>query len=205
MAGGNVMKDKDYFLQRGFFVSTGGFKESEFREIIRKYPECGVVDEGYPVFRIMSVLNKELREAREKIKQTEKYMKKFDDSMPADLANESVRLDMELKHEKVIEKRISNQIKLGELILKDEGKDRVAKSIQALMALVKHIVTSLAAELPGNRRTNEKMLSRHWNQAVRVLEDESTNLSWEEDGGVTTLKTRLKMLDDKTKGLVDSD
>jgi len=111
----------------------------------------------------------------------------------------AIKMKANQDHEDLQAKRISNQTKLGILILKAEAYVRVLKFLYAFQNLIKNTIKLTAAEMIDvesfkNKRDNEIFLTNKYNKCVNFLAENAQIFSWEEDGKHYITKTRLEAI-----------
>jgi hypothetical protein len=111
---------------------------------------------------------------------------------------DAIKLQANQAHEDLQAKRISNQTKLGILILKSEAYIRVLKFLYAFQNLLKNTIKLTASNMIGkdfsNKRNNEIFLTSEYNNCVNFLRENAKIFSWAEDGSHYVTKTRLTAL-----------
>ena len=157
----------EIYVERLRLVSMGGFTSSDFTEFIRRNNIQSNEDRRYPVFKVISYLNEERKK-----RQHGRKGASIDE------------LDRQKKHEEVMKIRIANQEKMGILIPRIEAKERVRLAFQAVANKIRYSIKNIAPRLIGmdNERTVEEMLIHSYGNAIKDLENEAKNVSWEEDG-----------------------
>ena len=190
------MKTQEYYLPHKMFVQQAGMNAYEI-ETISKNNECArETSQGFPVFGMMRALNDERR----------KREKAMGSSISSDIKDSE--LSYELKHENILAKRILNQTKLGMLILKEEGATRVKTVLRAVSNSIKTSIKNASARLSilgyGSKRDIETVLTEEYNNSIADLEKSSKVISWEEDGSVNLLQTRLSDLEGEDPDFVSA-
>ena len=191
-------KIKDFPMPSKFFLLLGGIKRARWDDLLRENPHLlAQADKGIPVFAVVRVLYDKMILQEEKLKRlsTREKVDWEDDEILED-----ARLALELKHEKVMERRIINQIKLGYLIPKDEASTRVLNILLSVKNTILHGIKLFAARRE-NYREVERELTKDFNSAIDKLESESQVISWEADGSTEILRTRLESINQKVEAL----
>ena len=172
---------KDFHLQHKFFSEIGGMTNYEIEQIAKKYEYARQTDSGIPVLGMLRAVNEERR----------KLTETFGSNLSKDM--DEAKLEYELKQENILSKRILNQAKLGVLIPKEEAEERMKKTLRGVMNVIKNVIKNISPRLINipSARDAEQMLTKEWNEAVKVLEENSQVISWAADGSSKLLKTRL--------------
>lgn len=174
---------QEYYLPQKLFVQLAGMDRYEVEVMSKKHNCARESDRGIPVFGMMKALNLE-RRLREKA---------MGASVSSDMEDSSLSYD--LKYENILTKRILNQTKLGMLVLKEEGAARVKHTLRGVAASIKTAIKNASARLAalsiGSKRDIETILTEEYNSSISDLEVASKVISWEEDGSLNLLQTRL--------------
>lgn len=176
---------QDFHMKQKFFMALGGMKERFLEHMYEDYPQCRGTDEGIPVFGMINALTKEIIKYRGSGGDSAKY-----GQMDEEMARENLKLDTNIKHERLMKERIINQTKLSNLIIKAEGEERVANSIKGLMSFLTHSISMYSAKQKDSQ-TVMKELTHCFNQCVDFLQEESEMVDWASDGDTEILRTRI--------------
>lgn len=189
-----ALDTREYYLPHTLFRQVGHLTAYEMEIMGEKYPEARSTSSGIPVFGMIHALNAE--------------RKKLTDAFGSNLNKpiEEAKLEFELKEENILAKRILNQAKLGILILKDEASERVKKVFRSVMVVIKTGIKNSAARLINitDQPDIEAILTEEWNEAIKDLERASKVISWEQDGSVKLLQTRLADIEKQDPEFVDA-
>lgn len=179
---------EDIKVKRTLFLTLGKMKSKLFGDMIADYPELQSPDDTYSVFGMIKCLSEQVAKMRPQDRQSQKSV-----AMGEALLERNMLLDTDLKQEKLLDTRIRNQTKLGKLILKEEGEERVANVIKSLMNLVRNSIAMYAATQVDQRKVSKEQ-TQAWNQCLTLLEEEATIISWAEDGEKEVIATRVSKL-----------
>ena len=156
-----MVRSNELYVPISWFVQQGVFpNEVSARQFMR---ECNIVPtaEGYPIFGVMRAL-------REISKRTR--------------GGGLTELDQELKREKIQAQRISNMLKMKELISRQMAVDRMRTTLQAVANKVRYAIKTVAPRLVALTDVHliENILVENHNIAMEHLENEAKSLeSWE--------------------------
>jgi hypothetical protein len=161
-----IIDREEMYAPRTLFVHLGGFNDSDFTKFVQKYGVNVNGDNLYPIFEIMTHMNKE-RKTRHGLK-----------------TDEMSGLDTQKRYEEVMKLRIINQERAGLLIPRSVAKDRVRVAFTTVANKIRWSIKNVAPRLIGvtNARDVENMLTQSYNNALEDLETQSKNITWEEDG-----------------------
>ena len=151
-------------------------------------------DDGIPMFALLRVMNTIIQES--KILSVQK-------TGATDV--EGAKVQAAMQHEALMKSRITNQTKLGILILKREAFERNLKFLYSFQGLMKNTIMLTAAEMGGVKRENVILLTKCYNQAVNFLGENVKKLSWEEDGAHYITQSRLdaiQKIDEETDKVI---
>jgi len=96
------------------------------------------------------------------------------------------------EHERLTSYQIKNQRELGQLIVKDIAKVRVAESLSSYQQMTQLFLKQVSIVMGGDTRKNEELLTRIWNTLFARIEEDIVSLKeWEEDGSLRLLATRV--------------
>ena len=185
---------EDFSMPTKFFKVLGGYSESILRDFRQSHPEVNNQDDTTNrTINVFAFIKAQYHELRRTVQGNTKTSHTYT-ALEEEDALKNVALDLELKHEKTMEKRITNQIKLGKLILKEEASDRVIASAKAIKNHIFMGIKTYAAD-KKDPRTVEQELTKAYNRALEELERISTIIPWEADGSAELLRTRLVEMD----------
>ena len=117
---------------------------------------------------------------------------------------DSLRLETELKMEKLLRERINNQARLGVLIAKTEAQNRMLRLLTKSRELLQESIRDVASErvsthpqvIKPTLRAWVEYLTSHYNKVIdRNIGDHVIIRDWEEDGSYKLLRTRLLSAD----------
>ena len=176
---------EEIHLPSTFMITVGGLTQYNLEKLGRKYEYARQTDEGYPVGGMLKAL---LSEATI-----------MSDMMGTKIGDDvqTIKIELELKKENVLSKKINNQAKLGLLIPKEEASERVKHLLIALISLIKNAIKNAAPRLIniGEKRDIETILTEEHNDGVELLRKEAKVISWDQDGSTELLATTLAMIE----------
>jgi len=177
--------NQDFFMPNTAFRQMGHLTTGEIDQISAKYPFANKTEEGIPVFGMVRALNEE----RKRLSSLT--------GAKINTEDEQVKIDYSIKYEQVMAKRISNQAKLGKLILKEEAEERIQSTFKAVTFMLKNAIKNIAPNLvpATDTRDIESIMTKGWNNAVDELKKGSTIIPWDNDGSATLLRTRLEAIE----------
>ena len=163
-----IIKKEEIYVRRALITELGGFTTSDFTDFMRRNNIQTNEEKRYPVFAIMAALNDE-RKAR-----------RFGSAGKEALTD----LEREKKTEEVRKLRIVNDEREGLLIGRSEAKDRVRTVFRAVANKIRYSIKRCAPKVMGmdSARLIEEILTKDYNTAIKSLESEAKNISWETDG-----------------------
>lgn len=105
----------------------------------------------------------------------------------------AVALDKELAREKVLQIRIKNQTVLKQLIAKADAEARVVDLLNHYTELLETYIEEISESFqPEEPRRNREKLTKMFNELFeKIVKDKGEVKSWEEDGNVSLLATRV--------------
>jgi len=158
---------QEYYLPRKLFLEIGGFTSQDLSVFMQKH-SLDTNPEGIPVFGVVEALNKERKKRR---------------------FGEDDDFDRDIKKEKLIKARIENQSNLKELIPIVEAKKRVKDTFLAVANMMRYAIKLAAPKVARcvNARDAENVLIDAYNNAIEHMEEQSVNISWENEGAKTKL------------------
>lgn len=106
---------------------------------------------------------------------------------------EIVNIEKSLAREKVLSLKISNQRVLNQLISKDSVKQRVEELLHHYTELIETYIEEISESYtPVEPRKNKEKLTELFNELFdQLIDDKAKIISWEEDGEVDLLATRI--------------
>jgi len=159
----------DTFKPESYFVQIGGFANSAtFNEFCRFYGiSFDAANGGYPVFHVIKMLNED-RKSTGRRKQLN--MSKLDEMK---------------KQEEVRKLQIHNMERSGELIKREYAKERVRLAFQNVASKIRYAIKNTAPRLVGmeNARLIEELITKAYNGALKLLEEQANMTTWEDDPG----------------------
>jgi hypothetical protein len=181
--------EQDFYLPRKKFIQVGHLAPYRIRTIVvaRKIAEHD--DGSLPVLQMVDAINTECQELQVELK---KYKAAFS-KKSGDDTEEDIKINLDIKRENLLAKKITNQQKLLELIPKHEAEERVKLALTGAKILIEKTMPLLAQKLINIKepRDIEIVISKEWNRSVEILKDASIMKPWELDGTSKMLRTRL--------------
>jgi predicted ribosome quality control (RQC) complex YloA/Tae2 family protein len=166
------------------FRDLAGMSSGDLQELRSAFEYARGDADGMPMFGMLKACNEHRRRLKETL------------GVKGVSSSDDMKLEAELKHEKVQKERILNQLKLSMLIPKQEATDRVRGSLKAAANMIRGFCKSVSPLLLNLReaRDAESIIVNHWNECVKELEKKSSIIEWEVDGSHTLLETRLNTI-----------
>lgn len=149
----------EHYAPRAFFVSIGGFSEIAFDQFVKKH-SIMITPKGWPVYEVMRKLCDHVYH------------------------RELTSVEHELKREQMIERRIKNQERLGNLVPIDRAKQRMRTTLVAVANMVRHAIKQSAPRvaLVSDARDAENVMVEAYNNAIQFLGETAKNVEWEFEG-----------------------
>ena len=185
----------DIRLKRSEFVKNCGFKEKEFDSFISDHPNIIQTGDGYQLFHVISTVVHERRD----LKKLETKMKmNIDKGINADFERDMNEIELELKRERMIKERISNQVKMSTLIPIDEYKDRVTQLMRSMKAAVQLSIQMFSSKTEDRRKTITK-ITKDFINVHDLIEEQGNLIKADAEGSNQILRTRLARMDQLDK------
>ena len=143
-------------------------------------------EQGVDIYEVVSALVRKWRVFRKSVGDDE------------DL--DSIRLETELKSEKLLNERIKNQTRLGVLIPKVEAQNRMLRLLNKYRELLQEFIRVVASDRVSTSPVEIKPTVRSWveyltgtfNKLIKLNKDDTLTIrNWEDDGSYRLLRTRL--------------
>ncbi len=108
------------------------------------------------------------------------------------------------EYEKLTYAQIKNQEKLGQLIEKPIAQSRMLGTLSGYKGMLILCIKEASLQMSGDNRKNETMLTNVFNAVMgRIIEEQGEIKSWEEDGSIRLLTTRI--IDSKEQSGLDDE
>lgn len=157
---------EEYYVTRTWLTKMSGINYTELEDLLHKYGvENNKVQNGYPLSVIIRILNDERRTKSKR--------------RSINLAE----LEEVKKQEEIIKLQLQNGEKNGTLIKRTYAKERVRATFQAVTSKIRYAIKQISPRMVGidSARVIEEMLTKGWNGAIQLLEEQSTCSDWETD------------------------
>ena len=148
-----------------WFTTQAGFPSTELRDIIHHF-KIDKNEEGlYPVSTILYSINEQ--------KKTVSRRRGLNLS----------QLEEIKKQEEIIKLQLYNGEKNGILIKRSYAKERVRIVFQSVVSKIRYAIKNISPRLVGmdNARLVEEIITKAWNGAITLLEQEAKCIDWEND------------------------
>jgi len=171
-----------YFVSRSVLEARAGINSSDLAKL-----DIPTEDRGVDLYEVLGKLRKKWMSARKAVGDDENL--------------DSMKLETDIKSEKLLKDKINNQFRLGMLIPKTEAINRQLRFQTFYRELQQEAIRTMSQALTGTPTPdNGKPTTRAWTEyftihynklidAVRKTDLEIMN--WEEDGSHKLLRTRL--------------
>jgi len=163
---------EEIYVSRTWLVEKAGFENVELRDFLSRYGFFeDKTDKGFPLSPIIKALNEQ-----QKIKGKRRTF---------NLA----QLEEVKKQEEIIKLQLYNGEKNGTLIKRSYAKDRVRLVFQNVVSKIRYAIKNTAPRLVGldNARLIEEIITKSWNGAIDLLEEQSKCIDWENDNPTVQL------------------
>ena len=171
-----------------WFIQCAGFTAEDIKTVVCHYRISKSKDGYLPVAAILMHINED-RKVRSR-------RRNFN----------LAQLEEVKKQEEITKLQLYNGEKNGTLIQRAYAKERVRLVFQNVVSKVRYSIKNISPRLVGmdNARTVEEVISKAWNGAITLLEQESKCLDWENDHPKVKLSdTKPLTYFDKTKREID--
>jgi len=194
---------KEYYLRKVYFQHMGALSQYEYDMLSKKYEFARQTDDGVPVFGTVRALTLELKDLREENAELREKAKNF--TKYEKMEEDEYKLQMELKYEQLLSKKILNQAKLSMLMPKKEAIERYRNGLNSLIGLIKNAIKIISPKLINisDQREIEIIITEGWNAAVDDLKERIELVSWDEDGSSDLLRTRLIQIEKEDPELAE--
>jgi len=187
----------DIRFKRSDFIKNCGFREKEFDNLIADHPDIMQTGDGYQLFHVVSHLVYERREFR---KIESKLKSNLSKGIDLDYEKESAKIDLELKREKMIKERISNQIKMSTLIPITEYKDRVTQLQRSMKAAVQLSIQMYSSKAEDRRKVTAA-ITKDFINVHDLIQEQGDLIKADAEGSNEILRTRLAKMVEMDKEL----
>ncbi len=162
----------EIYVKRKWLVDECKFEIMELKDLLKRFGfNEDRTEEGYPLSQIIRALSEE-----NKIRGKRRTY---------NLA----QLEEIKKQEEIIKLQLYNGEKNKTLVKRDYAKERVRLTFQNVISKIRYAIKNTSPRLVGvdSARVIEEVLTKAWNGAIDLLEEQSTCIDWENDNPILDL------------------
>lgn len=163
---------EEIYVKRVWLLDRCSFEITELKDLLKRFGfDEDKTDAGYPLSKIIRAMNES-----NKIKGKRRTF---------NLA----QLEEVKKQEEIIKLQLYNGEKNGTLIKRSYAKDRVRVTFQNVVSKIRYAIKNTSPRLVGvdSARVIEEVITKSWNGAIQLLEQQAKCLDWEDDNPTVEL------------------